>query len=88
MVRISTTQKLAEAVGVTPQRIYQLRRSGLLEQAGRNQWNYWHNIGLFAAYKSVSRHPGRPSIADRSEGCDPGIQSIFDFESSAGSTSR
>jgi hypothetical protein len=75
MTKIITTSKLSESLGITAQRIYQLRRSGLLERASRNQWDQWPNVQNYAAYKSGSRYPGRPSVGERNED----IQSVFEF---------
>ena len=80
MTKVISTSKLAANLGITPQRVLQLNKSGLLERARRNQWDQWLNVERYAAYKSGSKHAGRPSVGERSDdlGCEAS-QSIFSF---------
>ena len=82
-MRVVPTYKLASALGVTPQRIYQLRREGIIGSLTdlhgrrvRNSWAYWESVRDFAKFKSTSRHTGRPSVGERE---DEDIQSVFEF---------
>jgi hypothetical protein len=81
-MRVVPTYKLASALGVTPQRIYQLRRDGIIGalvdldgRRVRNAHSLWDSVRDFADYKSKSRHAGRPSVGEREED----IQSVFSF---------
>jgi hypothetical protein len=77
-MRVVLTYKLASALGVTPQRIYQLRRDGIIgalvdldRRRVRNAHSLWDSVRDFADYKSKSR----PSVGEREED----IQSVFSF---------
>jgi hypothetical protein len=82
-MRIVTTSKLSTALGITRQRVYQLRRDGIIGSLTdlhgrrvRNAWALWESVGDYAKFKAVSRHPGRPSVGERE---DVDVQSVFEF---------
>jgi hypothetical protein len=86
MTRIVNTNYLAAAIGRTPARVRQLKKAGIIPSligpngcSLRNAFPLWESVRDFSAYKCNSKHCGRPSVGERSEGCDVGIQSIFGF---------
>jgi hypothetical protein len=81
-MRIVTTSKLADAIGITRTRVYQLRKSGIIpeltDMSGRrirNAHPLWQAVAGYAQFKSASRYHGRPSVGERGDD----VQSIFDF---------
>jgi hypothetical protein len=82
-MKLVTTKRLASAIGLTTQRVYSLRSSGILSSLHypdgrrvRNQWSLWHSVAEYSKFKSESKYPGRPSVSERD---DVGLQSVFDF---------
>jgi hypothetical protein len=82
-MKVVKTSRLAEAIGVTRSRVYQLRKAGILGTLTymdgsrvRNRWDLWNSVGSYARFKEASWHPGRPSVGERD---DAEAQSIFDF---------
>ena len=76
-MKIVNTRQLASAIGRTPQRVYQLRRDGIIGELTdvdgkriRNAWSLWDSVRDFAQFKALSR-ADRTSVSE--------LQCAFDF---------
>jgi hypothetical protein len=59
-----TTQQLAKATGVGPERLAQLEKAGVIKRSGRNRWPAIETLGaLVLHYRSEARR-GHRSAAD------------------------
>jgi hypothetical protein len=79
-MKVVSTKQLASAIGRTPQRVYQLRRDGVIGELTdvngrriRNSLSLWDSVRDFAQFKTLSRS-GRPSVTESA-----GLQNMFDF---------